>query len=81
MVCSSFFFLFLAARVFAVVHGLSRCGMQAPELAGSLCATYGLGAPRLVGPWLPARDQTCVCCTGRQILNHWTTREAQCNAL
>ena len=27
--------------------------MQAPELAGSLFATYGLGAPRLVGPWLP----------------------------
>ena len=23
----------------------------------------------------PARDRTCVSCIGRQILNHWTTRE------
>ena len=23
------------------------------------------------------RDQTCVRCIGRQILNHWTTREVQ----
>ena len=23
------------------------------------------------------RDQTCVFCIGRQLLNHWTTREAQ----
>ena len=25
----------------------------------------------------PTRDQTCVPCIGRWILNHWTTREAQ----
>ena len=23
----------------------------------------------------PTRDQTCIPCIGRQILNHWTTRE------
>ena len=23
----------------------------------------------------PTRDQTCVPCIGRRILNHWTTRE------
>ena len=26
-------------------------------------------------PFSPTRDQTCVSCIARQILNHWTTRE------
>ena len=33
-------------------------------------------APRHVGSSL-TRDQTCISCIGRQILNHWTTREVQ----
>ena len=44
-------------------HVLSSCDAQA-------------SLPRSV--WdlsSPTRDQTCVTCIGRQILNHWTTRE------
>ena len=29
----------------------------------------------------PIRDWTCIPCTGRQILNHWTTREVPCIVL
>ena len=42
-------------------HGLSSCG---PHLV----------APRYVES-SRARDQTCVPCIGRYILNHWTARE------
>ena len=33
--------------------------------------------PSLVAPWHVqlSQDQTCVPCSGRWILNHWTTRE------
>ena len=50
-------------------HGLSSCGTQAL-------------LPR--GTWDPSsltRDRTCVPCIGRQILNHWTTREIRNFAL
>ena len=41
---------------------------------GLLLWCTGLAAPRHVGSsW--TRVQTCVPCIGRQILNHWTTRE------
>ena len=42
----------------------------------SLVAACGLSCPGACGisvPW--TRDQTQVPCTGRQIFNHWTTRE------
>ena len=29
----------------------------------------------------PTRDQTCISCIGRQILNHWTTREVRPESL
>ena len=37
--------------------------------------THGLSCSRHVGS-SPTRDQTLVPCIARQILNHWTTREA-----
>ena len=46
-----------------VMHGLSHCGSRAQLL----CGMWGLSSL--------TRDQTCVPCTARQILNHWTTRE------
>ena len=46
-----------------VTHGLSHCGSQAQLL----CGMRDLSSL--------TRDQTCVPCIARQILNHWTTRE------
>ena len=46
------------------VHGLSSCG------------AWGLAAPGTGDLSSPTEDQTCVPSMGRQILNHWTTREA-----
>ena len=52
---------------------LTSCGSQALEHGWQLWCT-GLIAPRYVG-YSPTRDWTDVPCIGRQILNHWTTRE------
>ena len=65
-------------------HGLlSSCGTWAPEHAGSVVAvcrlfSCGMWAQLPHGMWdlsSPTRDQIHVPCIGRQILNHWTTRE------
>ena len=63
--------------------GFSCCGARAPkhrlsscvtQLSVSLSYTTGLFAPQHVeSSW--TRYQTHVPCFGRQILNHWTTRE------
>ena len=61
----------------AVVCRLSSCGLQALEHAGSVVAAHGLSCPAC-GMWdlsSLTRDRTCVPCLGRQILNHWTSRE------
>ena len=51
-----------------VEHGLQECGLQWLQ-------HVGLVAPWQVGSsW--TRDRTLVPCIGKQILNHWTTREA-----
>jgi len=55
--------------------GFSCCGAQALKCAGSAAGTHGLSCLRACGIF-QSRDQTCVHCIGRQILNHWTTREA-----
>ena len=52
-------------------RGLSSCGAQAPVVVAHC---LGLVAPRHVG-FSQTRDRTRVPCIGRQILNHWTTRE------
>ena len=41
----------------------------------SLVAVCGLHCPRHVGFTFLTKDQTCVPCIGRQILNHWITRQ------
>ena len=52
-----------------VLHGLSSDGMHAQQLAHT-----GSVAPQHVrSSW--TRDQTHVHCIGRQVHNHWTTRE------
>ena len=53
-------------------RGFSCCGLQA--LSTSVAVARGSVAPRRVeSPH--TRDWTHVPCIGRQILNHWTTRE------
>ena len=42
----------------------ASCGVQASLVAEGI---WDLSSP--------TRDQTCIPCIGRQILNHWTTRE------
>ena len=56
---------------------LGGCGSRA--LAQQLWHT-GSVAPRHVGS-SQTRDQTCVSSTGRQFLNHWTTREVPIKTL
>ena len=60
----------LVAEQGSRAHRFSGCSTQAQELWGT-----GLVALRLVES-SRIRDQTHVPCTGRQILIHWTTREA-----
>ena len=49
--------------------GLS-CGLQAPWLLHK-----DLAVPHMWDLSSPTRNQTRIPCTGRQIFNHWTTRE------
>ena len=74
---------------FTSVPAFSSCGKQGllspPWL--SLLQSTSSRANRLQQPWCTGlaalwdvgssrtRDRTCVPCTGRRILNHWTTRE------
>ena len=59
---------FLIAVAYLIVeHGSRVCGLQ------QLCC-MGLAALQYV-EFSQTRDRTCVPCTGRRILNHWTTRE------
>ena len=62
---------------------LSACSAQSSHCAGFSCGAQAVGhrhtglvAPQHVGS-SQTRDQTCGPCIGRQILNHWTTREVQ----
>ena len=56
-------------------RGLSCCGAQAPDAQAQQLWHTGLVAPRHVGS-SQTRARTRVPCIGRQILNHWATREA-----
>ena len=59
--------LLMTAASLVAEHGLWSVGF-------SSCGPVGLVAPRHVGSsW--TRGRTCVPCTGRWILSHWTTRE------
>ena len=58
---------------------LSSGSVWASHCSGFSCGPWALGPTDLVAGWYAesswTRDQTYVPCTGRQILNHWTTRE------
>ena len=56
-------------------RGLSRCGAQAPDTQAQQSWLTGPAAPRHAGP-PQTRARTRVPRTGRQALNHCTTREA-----
>ena len=65
--------LAVAPGLFVMVHGLLL--LQAVERAGSV--VNGMKAWFPQGKWdlsSLTRDQTCILCIGRWILNHWTTR-------
>ena len=59
-------------QVLVVVHGLPR--VQAQLLWCMSSVAYGMGDLSS-----PIRDRICIPCTGRQILNHWTTTEVPKN--
>ena len=61
--------------VAAEIGGFSFSWLLLLQSRGSACMLWcrGLAAPRHVGS-SRMRDQTCVPCIGRQILNQWTTR-------
>ena len=54
----------------------SYCGAPAPEHMRSV-VTHGLSCPALWGKSFQTRDRNRVLCIGRQIFNHWITREVQ----
>ena len=57
-------------------HGLQGHGLQQLQLAGSAAVAPGLSGSAACGGLSPStRDQTCVPCTSRRILNPWTIRE------
>ena len=56
--------------------GLSSCIFWAPERKAQKLWYAGLVAPWHVGS-SQIRDRTLVSCIGRQILQHWATRQAQ----
>ena len=65
----------LGARGSVVVaHGLSSCGLHAPELRLLSFWYMGLAIPLPVDT-SQTRDQTHILCIGRWILIHYTTRE------
>ena len=65
--CFSLRWFFSSQSVDSRAHGL-----QEFHLPGSRVVAHGLSCPVARG----IRDRTRVPCTGRQILNHWTGREA-----
>ena len=89
-----YFYLFIILYLFylfiLVVPGLS-CGRWAPwlRLVGSLVAAGGLLSCDMwtlscgvhVGSSSLTRDRTRIPCIGRQILNHWATREVPASIL
>ena len=56
--------------------GSRECRISSCNALASLVAACGLSCPGACGIFLRwTMDQTQVPCIGRQILNHWTTRE------
>ena len=69
--------LLIAAASLVVEHGLWALGLSsslALYSTGSIVVAHGLGCSLACGI-SQTRDQTCVSCIGRQVVNHWTTKE------
>ena len=80
---SAFLFIYLFKIYFRCIGSslryvsLSCCGAQVTERASSVFATQGPSCPMAHGIlYSSTRDQTCIRCVGRWILNHWTTRKS-----
>ena len=58
---------------FIVAPGLSNCGTWALEIKGLVVASHGLSC--LWDLSSPSKDHTHIPSTGRQVLNHRTSRE------
>ena len=61
---------------FVAEHRLLSSGAWAPECLGPVVAACWLSCPH--GMWdigSQTRDRTHIACIGKQIFNHWTTRE------
>ena len=72
-----FFYFLPALGLCCCVRAFSSCRARAPGRVGfSELQLKGLVAPWQVGS-SQTRAQTCVPCIGKQILNHWTTREVR----
>ena len=75
--------LHCCTRAFSSCHEcglLSSCGVQDSRAWASVVAARGLSCSVACGSSL-TRDWTCVPCIGRQILNHWTTRDVPISVL
>lgn len=73
LAAGSFLFIVMHTPLVAVA---SRFRAQAPVYEDSVVVAHGLSFSMACGIVLD--NQTHVSCMGRSILNHWTTREAQC---
>ena len=62
--------------VVASEHRLRARRLQYLQHVGSVVVVQGPSCPVACGS-LQTRDRTRVLCSGRKILNHWTSREAQ----
>ena len=67
------------AEASVVPHRLSSCPTQALECGLRRCGPR-LSCPAACGIF-PDQILNCVPCTGKQILNHWTTREVPLSLL
>ena len=74
--CCEWAFSTWGEKVFAIHRLLSHRGGFSRGAQVLQLWTTGLVAPGHVGS-SQTRNQTCVFYVGRQIVNHWTTREAQ----
>ena len=67
-------YLFWLHWVFPVVRGFSCWGSQTPQSSDPVVMAHGLGCPAARGILVPRPGiEPCI---GRQMLNHWTAREA-----
>ena len=72
----SFFLVYAGSLLWD--SGFFCCGAWALEQGLGTCGTQASLPPWHVGS-SRARDRTLVPCTGKQVLNHWTTREVPQN--